>query len=83
MKAAKGKHRADVNPKLDLLLRNVGGSTKININYIHIKYRVALLINFLLLHIKVLPFQHQKENQSVAWYACEASLGKERYVRLN
>ena len=22
-------------------------------------------------------------NQSVAWYACEASLGKERYVRLN
>ena len=23
------------------------------------------------------------KNQSVAWYACEASLGKERYVRLN
>ena len=22
-------------------------------------------------------------NQSVAWYACEASLGNERYVRLN
>ena len=22
-------------------------------------------------------------NQSVAWYACEASLGKGRYVRLN
>ena len=22
-------------------------------------------------------------NQSIAWYACEASLGKERYVRLN
>ena len=22
-------------------------------------------------------------NQSVAWYACEASLGKEKYVRLN
>ena len=22
-------------------------------------------------------------NQSAAWYACEASLGKERYVRLN
>ena len=25
----------------------------------------------------------QKCNQSVAWYACEAALGKERYVRLN
>ena len=23
------------------------------------------------------------KNRSVAWYACEASLGKERYVRLN
>ena len=23
------------------------------------------------------------ENQSVAWYTCEATLGKERYVRLN
>ena len=22
-------------------------------------------------------------DQSVAWYACEAALGKERYVRLN
>ena len=22
-------------------------------------------------------------NQSVVWYACEASLGKERYVKLN
>ena len=32
MKADKGKHRADVNPKLDLLFKNVGGSTKININ---------------------------------------------------
>ena len=25
----------------------------------------------------------KKKNQSVAWYACEASLGKERCVRLN
>ena len=23
------------------------------------------------------------KNQSIAWYACEASLGKKRYVRLN
>ena len=26
---------------------------------------------------------HQRGHQSVAWYACEAPLGKERYVRLN
>ena len=25
----------------------------------------------------------KKKNRSVAWYACEASLGKGRYVRLN
>ena len=25
----------------------------------------------------------KEKNQSVAWYACEASLGKERCVRLN
>ena len=24
-----------------------------------------------------------ERDQSVAWYACEAALGKERYVRLN
>ena len=24
-----------------------------------------------------------RRDQSVAWYACEAALGKERYVRLN
>ena len=28
-------------------------------------------------------FKKKKQNQSVAWYAWEASLGKERYVRLN
>ena len=26
---------------------------------------------------------NKMQNQSVAWYACEASLGKERYVKLN
>ena len=38
----------------------------------------------------VLDFVDEKEivrvvgrDRSVAWYACEASLGEERYVRLN
>ena len=30
MKADKERHPADVNPKLDLLLKNMGGSTNIN-----------------------------------------------------
>ena len=34
MKADKGKHRADVISELDLLLKNVSGSTKINIKKI-------------------------------------------------
>ena len=41
MKADKVKHRAYVNPTLDLLLKNVGGSTST-------KQRPALLINLLL-----------------------------------
>ena len=36
MKADKGKYPAEVNPKLDLLLKNVGGTAKININWIDI-----------------------------------------------
>ena len=32
MEADKGKHSAEVTPKLGLLLKNVGGSTKLNIN---------------------------------------------------
>ena len=32
---------------------------------------------------RLLPFEVRKENHRVAWYACEAYLGKERYVRLN
>ena len=40
--------------------------------------------------LKVLDYVDEKEivrvvgrDQSVAWYACKAALGKERYVRLN
>ena len=40
--------------------------------------------------LTVLDYVDEKEivrvvgrDQSVAWYACEAALGKERYVRLN
>ena len=36
MKADKEKYPAEVNPKLELLLKNVSGSTKIKINQIDI-----------------------------------------------
>ena len=45
MKADKGKHRADVISKLDLLLKNVGGRAKINSNQIDINQIAASTVD--------------------------------------
>ena len=38
---------------------------KVNVSLDLLQWRLALLINLSLFHIKLLSFQHQKENESI------------------